>query len=80
MQRHKASSCDGVWRGGWGGGEGVGRRGLECRAGSGRDPAVGCRQSDWQELCISSPIDLICVVKDPVDRCEDDLARSDTDN
>ena len=78
MQRHKASSCDGVWRGVEGGLRVL--EGLECRAGSGRDPAVGCRQSDWQELCISSPIDLICVVKDPVDRCEDDLARSDTDN
>ena len=69
----------GGWRGG-GGVEGVGRRGLECRAGSGRDPAVGCRQSDWQELCISSPIDLICVAQDRGELCGNDLARSDTDN
>ena len=55
--------------------EGVGWRGLECRAGSGRDPAVGCRQSDWQELCISSPIDLNCVAQDRVGRCGNDLAR-----
>ena len=59
--------------GGW-------KRGLECRAGSGRDPAVGCRQSDWQELCISSPIDLISVAQDRGELCGNDLARSDTDN
>ena len=63
---------------GCGGGVGGGLRvleGLECRAGSGRDPAVGCRQSDWQELCISSPIDLICVAQDRGELCGNDLAR-----